>query len=327
MIKKLGYYILVIALILGIIGIVEYNKITIANESKNMKEVTQKTEVKEKNVTINCIGDTLTLGSKETSYPKILSTKGFTVNEYAVDRDESIDAAIRLHGYPVYCRNITIPDSTEESVDLTIRNSEGKAINVLQSEGYNFDTVTIDGIKGKLAYDRGRGAYTFTRSEEGESHQIDGEVEIIADKYPKFNQDDIAVIWLGNYDRYHSSSIDQTVTHIKEIIDANKIDKYVVVSLTSKRKYENIDKMNSVLEENFKEHYLDFRGYLLTNGLKDAAIEATTEDQDDLSNDRIPASLLDESELLGNSYFNELLTKQLINKMEKLGYISEDQIK
>ena len=49
--------------------------------------------------------------------------------------------------------------------------------------------------------------------------------------------------------------------------------------------------MNQVLEENFNEHYLDFRSYLMENGLTDAGIEATEQDQADLSNRYIPSSL------------------------------------
>lgn len=81
--------------------------------------------------------------------------------------------------------------------------------------------------------------------------------------------------------------------------------------------------MNKILQENFKEHYMDFRTYLLNSGLNDAGIEATTEDQSDLANRRIPSSLLDESKLNGNSQFNELLTNQLINKMKELNYIND----
>ena len=81
--------------------------------------------------------------------------------------------------------------------------------------------------------------------------------------------------------------------------------------------------MNKILAESFKEHYYDLRTYLLNNGLNDAEITPTLEDQGDLTNRRIPSSLLDDSQLNGNSQFNELLSQQLIQKMKDLNYISD----
>lgn len=326
MIRKFGYYFLVGAMIIGIIGLAGYDKISTATKSKDTKviEKTVKVEKNTEKVTINCIGDSLTLGNTKTSYPKALSAKGFTVNKYGGTQDQSIDGAIRMHGYLIYCENITIPASTDESVDITIYSNEGEVLNVLKTTGHNFDSVTIDGIKGTLKYDSDRNIHTFTRSEAGEVHTVSGKVEIIADEYASFDKDDITVIWLGSYDRYHSLSIYRTVAHIQEIINANKIEKYIVVGFTSRRRFEIVDDMNKILQENFQEHYMDFRTYLLNSGLKDAGIEATAEDQNDLINRRIPSSLLDESKLNGNSKFNELLTNQLVIKMKELGYISEE---
>lgn len=324
MIRKFGYYILVGALVLGIFTLVGYDKISSTSKSKNTKviEKTVKVEKETEKKTINCIGDSLTLGNTKTSYPKALSTKGFTVNKYGGSQDQSIDGAIRMHGYLIYCENITIPASTNESVDVTIYSNEGEVLNVLKTSGHNFDSVTIDGIKGTLKYDSDRNVHTFNRSEAGEEHTVTGKTEIIADEYASLNKEDITIIWLGTFDRYHSLSIYRTVAHIQEIINAHQIDKYIVIGLTSKRRFEIVDDMNKILQENFKEHYMDFRTYLLNSGLNDAGIEATLEDQSDLGNRRIPSSLLDESKLNGNSQFNELLTNQLIDKMKELNYIN-----
>lgn len=328
MIKKFGYYILVVVLILSIVGLIEYNKIVITEESKNIKD-TPKVEVEKtesQKITINCIGDSLTLGNTKTSYPKALSAKGFTVNKYGGSQDQAIDGAIRMHGYLIYCENITIPASANESVDVTIYSSDGEVLNILKTTGHNFDNVTIDGIDGILKYDNDRNIHTFTRNEDGEIHQVNGKVEIVANEYAQLNKDDISIIWLGTYDRYYSLSIYRTVAHIQEIINANQIEKYIVIGLTSRRRFEIVDDMNKILEENFGEHYYDFRTYVLNSRLNDASIEATTEDQNDLINRKIPSSLLDEGKLNGNSHFNELLSQQLIKKMQELKYISEEDI-
>lgn len=326
MIRRFGYYILIAAMVLGIIGLAGYDRIRSTSKSKDTK-TTEKKEVTEEKETVktavNCIGDSLTLGNENTSYPKALSAKGFTVNSYGGSQDQSIDGAIRMHGYLIYCENITIPASANESVDITIYSGEGEVLNVLKTSGHNYDSVTIDGISGTLRYDSDRDIHTFTRSEAGQEHRVSGKAEIIASEYATINKEDITVIWLGTYDRYYSLSIYRTVAHIQEIINANGIERYIVIGLTSRRRFEIVDDMNRILQENFGEHYYDFRTYLLGSGLNDAGIEATGEDQSDLGSRRIPSSLLDESRLNGNSRFNELLANQLISKMKELGYISE----
>lgn len=327
MIKKYGYYCIVLLLVIALGGLYIFDKHSIPSLQKDTtKTVEKKNETKKevKKVTVNCIGDSLTLGNGKTSYPSALAAKGFIVNKYGASQDQAIDGAIRMHGYLIYCENIIIPASRHESVNVTLYSNEGEVLNVLKSKGTNFSDVTIDGIQGVLKYDEARAIHTFTRSEDGEPHQINGKVEIVANDYPTIHKDDINIIWLGTYDRYHSLSIYRTVAHIQEIINANDIEKYIVVGLTSKRRFEIVDDMNKILAESFKEHYYDLRTYLLNNGLNDAEITPTLEDQGDLTNRRIPSSLLDDSQLNGNSQFNELLSQQLIQKMKELNYISED---
>ena len=54
--------------------------------------------------------------------------------------------------------------------------------------------------------------------------------------------------------------------------------------MTSKRQNNLVRDDNNILKEEHKDHFLDFRTYLLTNGLKDANITATEQDQKDLTN-------------------------------------------
>lgn len=82
------------------------------------------------------------------------------------------------------------------------------------------------------------------------------------------------------------------ITYQRAILNQIKTQKYVVVSMTSKRQNNLVRDDNNVLKEEHKDHFLDFRTYLLTNGLKDANITATEQDQKDLTNSYIPSSLL-----------------------------------
>ena len=99
-------------------------------------------------------------------------------------------------------------------------------------------------------------------------------------------------------------------------IEVTKPDKYIVVSLTQ----DDRDATNNLLKTTHGDHYLDFKSYLLTSGLKDAGITETAQDKTNLANKNTPSSLLDDK-INGNSKYNELLAKQLTDKMTKLGYL------
>ena len=83
----------------------------------------------------------------------------------------------------------------------------------------------------------------------------------------------------------------------------------------------NIGSPKTERKEEHKDHFLDFRTYLLTNGLKDANITATEQDQKDLTNSYIPSSLLKEDKFAGNDTFNQLLANQIYQKLQELQYI------
>ena len=85
--------------------------------------------------------------------------------------------------------------------------------------------------------------------------------------------------------------------------------------------------MNKVLKEEHKEHFLDFRDYLLNDGIKDVKITLTAQDKKDLQKGYIPSSFLQADMLNGNAKFNQLLAEQITKKMIDLKYIDKNDIK
>ena len=130
---------------------------------------------------------------------------------------------------------------------------------------------------------------------------------------PEINKDNILILFTGSYEESVQGSLAE---YQKQIISAFNTDKYIVVSLTQ----DDRDATNNLLKTTHGDHYLDFKSYLLTSGLKDAGITETAQDKTNLANKNTPSSLLDDK-INGNSKYNELLAKQLTDKMTKLGYL------
>lgn len=275
--------------------------------------------------TIYCIGDSLTQGEKSASYPTALaSLTGFSVNKLGGSQDQTIDLAIRVGGLKIYTNNLTIPASTTP-VKMKIFDKDNNELDVLKGKGNNFSTVEIAGISGYLKYDSKTKTHTFTRIDAGEEKVI-SKLTQIKSELPTFDKNSIAIIFSGTYDKNEQNGIFRTITYQRAIINKLKTKNYIVVSLTSQRRFNIVDDMNKVLKEEHKNHFLDFRSYLLKNGLKYANIKPTAQDKQDLQLKYIPSSLLKADKLNGNGKFNQLLSQQITDKMIELGYITQKDI-
>ena len=224
----------------------------------------------------------------------------------------------------IYTNNLTIPASTTP-VKMKIFDKDNNELDVLKGKGNNFSTVEIAGISGYLKYDLKTKTHTFTRIDAGEEKVI-SKLTQIKSELPTFDKNSIAIIFSGTYDKNEQNGIFRTITYQRAIINKLKTKNYIVVSLTSQRRFNIVDDMNKVLKEEHKNHFLDFRSYLLKNGLKDANIKPTAQDKQDLQLKYIPSNLLKSDKLNGNGKFNQLLSQQITNKMIELGYITQKDI-
>lgn len=332
--KKVSYISVIILLVCMIICLVGYNTLVVQEESQKYQELQMKSQKElkkdestesENSPTIYCIGDSLTVGEGTSSYPTALSSlTQFSVNRLGGKTDQTIDLSIKLGRTKIYTKDITIPSSVKE-VPIILYNDKGEKLDVLQGELDNFKNVEISGVAGTLNYNSTTQQHTFARYEKGKEVKITSSQQIIAD-LPEFEDNSIAIIFTGTYDPNVTNGIFKTITYQRAIINQLNTKNYIVVSLTSKRKFPIVKDMNSVLEREHGEHFLNFRSYLLEHGLEDAGIAPTDQDKKDLENGYIPSSLL-QDDINGNSKFNELLAKQLVKKMIELKYINEKQIK
>lgn len=327
--KRFLFPLTVVFLVSVLVAILGYNNMVTQKQSQELENIDQKTtdeqitnagQIDSNAPTIYCIGDSLTMNTQVKSYASFLQEMtGYNVVTFGGMQDTTLDIAIRIGAVPVYAYDVTIPAGTEP-VEVTLYDEEHKVMDVLHHEGSNFKNVTIQGVAGTLTYDEEKKTHLFTRTQAGDAITLNDYVQVTSD-FPEFKEDSIAVIFTGSYDPNVYMGIFDTINNQYQIQKTLNTEKYIVVSLTSKRTFDIVNDMNQVLKENFAEHYLDFRTYLLENGLNDAGITASAQDQQDLDNRYIPSSLLQSNQLDGNEKFNELLAKQLQQKMLELGYL------
>ena len=121
------------------------------------------------------------------------------------------------------------------------------------------------------------------------------------------------ILFTGSYEESVQGSL---VNYQKQIINTFNTDKYLVISLT----IDDRDSTNNLLANSYGSHYLDFKNYLLTDGLNDAKISATSDDQAMIANGNVPSSLLLDSNH-GNNSYNQLLANKIYEKLTELGYL------
>ncbi len=263
--------------------------------------------------TIYCVGDSFTIGQDNaTSYPDYLKNK--VSNDIKVIGDSSINTsalAIKFASQDIYVDDLTIPSNTNE-VAITLLNENGEAQDALLNSKTGIENCSINNISGSISYNQTTNQLVFKRSEAGSSTMITNLTKVEVTK-PELEQDRILILFTGSYEESVQGSL---VNYQKQIINTFNTDKYLVISLT----IDDRDSTNNLLANSYGSHYLDFKNYLLTDGLNDAKISATSDDQAMIANGNVPSSLLLDSNH-GNNSYNQLLANKIYEKLTELGYL------
>ena len=135
-------------------------------------------------------------------------------------------------------------------------------------------------------------------------------------------RDDLMIIWAGTNDTPSIATIQNVIDNIDSMIEYSTNPNYIVIGLTSKSYMPEVEEVNKILAEKYGEHFLDIRKYILENGLSDAGIVATEQDEIDVNNGEIPSSLRADN-VHFNDYGYTIVAEQVYNKLIELGYIEE----
>lgn len=272
---------------------------------------------------IVCWGDSLTFGQggEGVTFPSVLAElmPGVQVINYGIQGETAKQIAIRAGALPMTVSAFTIPeDNTPVQVYLW-QNGEDPIMMRLGDVGIN--PCSIAGIQGVLSYDPDEIKYYFTRTEPGEAVDVADGTRVITlgdeDKLPS----DVIILFAGTNRAPDKNTVQELVDLERQMLEYIGSERYVVIGLTSKELVPDVAEINQALHQAFGEHFLDIRSYLLEDGLEDAGLEVTDQDQKDIERGEIPSSLRVDV-VHGNSAFYRLIGEQVYEKLKELGYIS-----
>lgn len=312
-------------------GIKKDNTIVAENE-KNANKINAKIDEerqKDKEIfktlpVINCWGDSLTVGvgGDGITYPRQLALiSGLKVNNYGVEEDSTESIASRQGAISIYTRSFIMPKN-KEPVEINLYNEYEQEYIFTKPSAYGVNTCEIDGIKGTISYDPNKKATYFTRLSSGKEVKIKEGTQLFTSAMldKSKNKNEILVIFTGNNDT-GDTSVESIVAAQKKMIDYSGTDKYIVIGFTGEEAYYK----NNVLAEEYGNNFLNIKEYLIKNGLNDANITPSKQDERDIANSDIPSSLISGG-INGNYAYYKIVAQQVLKKIIELKYLNEDQI-
>lgn len=213
-------------------------------------------------------------------------------------------------------------------VEITMVSSNGKNVAPLRQGAAGLDYVVIDGVRGTLSIEKSDASqtYYFTRATNGETVEIKAGTEIVTSGAVE-NLNYIPVIFIGQNGGY--DDIEDLIAQQKAIIEHQKENpvnedgsaRFIIVGLhTGTEKSRAV--LETAMEVEYGDQYINLREYMSTEGLADAGIEATEEDQEMMADGMTPASLLSDSvHFTADAYW--LIGNQIYERMNELGYFDE----
>lgn len=225
-----------------------------------------------------------------------------------------------------------IPAGTEP-VSIQLRSPDGKSVTPLTAGNAGVNPVTIEGVVGEitLAGNQGWGqtAYQFTRAEAGAAVPVAKGAQITTaceDEY----RDYVHIVWLGTYGDF--TTPEKLVNDTKLLLSrqASNPERYLVIGPCALRgAWSNADPatlngVDSAMMQAFGSHYINVRKYLMTDGLTDAGITPSKEEQLVIQQGGMPTSFRSNAsgaDLNGTAY--KLIGKLVYERMEALGYFDE----
>ena len=266
-------------------------------------------------------GDSLSegTGGNGVNYPDVLAKlSGCEVHNYGIFAEKTACIAGRQGAMEEYVQPFTIPADLMP-VPVRIENENGDYDELLVFGDAGINPCVIGGVEGSLTMDKNDGTRYFTRSEKGKEVALTENTLLETFAMRDKKEDDVLVIFLGTNDKPGVDQMKDIIAQQREMIEYVGTDQYVVISYTYKGWIPEIEAVNQILADEYQEHYLDVRTYLLKEALADEGIEPTEGDLADIANGEIPQSLRsDESH--GNERFYRLIGEKLYEKMRELGY-------
>jgi lysophospholipase L1-like esterase len=276
---------------------------------------------------ISCWGDSITEGgSPGDPWATILDgllPSDVVVNNFGVSGQCSGSIAARQGGNIITVDAFTLPADSSQAT-ITIHPTAGTTRNMNGS--LNCQIAGIDCI---LVCDNSTTA-KINRTWAGTSTPISNGTQIM---FPQGinKESDLCIFWVGRNDVAFSypNQIDGPTSNIKAMVNhlTPQIKRFLVISTTTasdeikgSEGYNNVIGINNALKETFPYNFLDVRRYLIDDGLRDAGIKPSTLDNNAITNDTIPPSLLNDT-IHPNLTAKPLIAKLIFNTLKEKGWV------
>ncbi len=297
---------------------------TEGGEDLNMTETKSETENPAR---IICWGDSLTFGEggNGVTFPSVLEEKlKLKIVNYGVQGETARQIGIRMGAFPMTVGAFEIP-AEQTAVEVTLWHS-GEDPVMMRLGDCGINPCHISGIEGTLSYQAKDNKYYFIRSAPGSAVLAEEgtAVETFAAEDKKTS--DIIILFAGTNLAPDRDTVGELIRAQKQMLEFLGCERYLIVGLTSLAMAPDIVPVNQALAEEFGEHFLDVRAYLLEHGLEDAKIKPSAQDEKDLKAGEIPSSLRVDI-VHGNEAFYRIIGEQVYQKLDDMNYISEDDKK
>ena len=262
-----------------------------------------------------------------TSYPSVLTTlcgKNANVYQLGVGGESTSTIAGRQGGIPMIVSNFEIPE-TKTSVQINLISKDGNTVAPAIQNTLGLNKCYICNVEGDISYSNGK--WYFTRSTEGDTVKVPNNTEVITDGMLKY-RDSLMILWSGSNDQSQGTEINvqNLIEKQRKMLNySNDKDNYIIIGLTAKYIFQdNLDNINTTLSNEYKEHFIDLRTYLLdkTYLTNNWNLSLTEQDLQNIDNGEIPVSLRSD-----NIHFNakgyEIIANLVYQKLNSLGYITE----
>lgn len=273
---------------------------------------------------VHCFGDSQTGGSHGNeikSYPYFLSEllgEEYTVNNEGNGGENMNAIAFRMGTLPVWVEPFTLPKGISP-IDITYKIANGKSKSNLFTSWNGSNPVTLNGIK---CYIYSTSKIQRVTASTGET-VFDRPVRALPPN-PISTLSGVFIIQAGANGGFNT--LDEYIDMLKSMVSAipTVSKKYIIICpwhsyFTDSFDGITYDELIGRLYDNFGEHLLDIRTYLVNYGLADNNLTATETDTTEIANNKVPASLRVDNVHM-NNYGYSSQAKKVYQFGRDLGY-------
>ena len=275
---------------------------------------------------IVCWGDSLTAGygGNGESYPATLERliaqrliDGIPVVNNGVCVEQSYTIMARAGVWAIYVEGFTIPAECE-SVEVHLILEGGIYTNLTHFGDGGLNPVTIEGVKGILTpshHEDEYGYVYFTRLKPGEAVEVPN-MSLVHPVSKQAYDNYVNIIFMGENGIY--SSADDLVRQHQRFIDVRKLDRYIIIGLTTGDNGSR-GELSQKMSEHFGSNYIDMRTELVQRGPELAGVGRWA-DEAYYFEKGLVMDYLKSDDIHLNEYGYRAVGEIVYERMETLGY-------